>query len=833
MSRDAATPISKYLASIDRRHSLIGGSLPSIPATPVDTTGLGIAFNFNDTFLSDEQSLLHIPSPTKSNRSVLSESGLPSDRKRRKTFYEDDSEKLQRKSDELERILRQTQMDLIDSRSVITSLEHHKISSEATHKEQLISLQASNIDIRNHWKNALEKIKVLEEKVGKLEKKEKDTSDSLHEQKNAHSNMVCSLQNRILKLQSDNCELKQKYDEDINRNAETVRKLSNDLDGTERGAEKWIIESQSLKDQLTLVQSQLVKCQAQLKESQTKIIEFDELKSKYTEALSDATNIKITADQVKKWENLYVCEQIRNRNLTMEIQKLKQENQTLNSTMSSEMLLKEQIASLEMRVSHMTGELKEKVLCDENRKALQAEITEWKNVASKLDHRCKTPVNFESVLRQYQNQLLEFKHDNSDLKLQIQNRTELISKVQAENTSLREQVRLLKDLSEKQADDLKKTSKRLVLIAKDRDSLKGLKESYEQEFEGHCSKALMERNQQLEILIAQHETLISEDPSFTKRPCEKCSDLSQKIQELSAELKNAKSELDQKAASLILSQNELSKLESVDSDLSYKIISFGKNPSMMSIDQKLKEVLAENERLKTKLQQLTEDSKMDGMDATVVEEKKGLEEKLKTLERKHEILTDTYDYETSQLQTAIERLFGFHIILVREPQSQIRLQSVNSPNPDDMFIFQASENDWMLLETPVLDIFRQEIETYLLTAGNIPAFLGVVTVKYCQGIPESNPSGRTSGASSPQVQDQYDDEDEDDGDRRHTDEEDDEEDREEEEEGSENERSDADYSYDDDDASDDDKRDPPGKNANPPPGSYDNDDDDDEIIMLD
>jgi hypothetical protein len=253
----------------------------------------------------------------------------------------------------------------------------------------------------------------------------------------------------------------------------------------------------------------------------------------------------------------------------------------------------------------------------------------------------------------------------------------------------------------------------------------------------------------------------------------------------------------------------------------------------MSIDQKLKEVLAENERLKTKLQQLTDDSRMDEMNATVLEEKHSLEERLKTLERKHEILTDTYEYETSQLQTAIERLFGYHIVLVREPQSQIRLQSVNSPNPEDMFIFQASENDWMLLETPVLDLFRPEIETYLLTAGNIPAFLGVVTVKYSEGIPETSSPDRTVTLNPAQAQEQYEeDEDdaEDDGDRPHTDEEDYEEGHEEEDEGSENERSE--YS-DDDDASDDDKSDPPAKGGNQARGNYDDDDDDDEIIMLD
>jgi hypothetical protein len=66
-----------------------------------------------------------------------------------------------------------------------------------------------------------------------------------------------------------------------------------------------------------------------------------------------------------------------------------------------------------------------------------------------------------------------------------------------------------------------------------------------------------------------------------------------------------------------------------------------------------------------------------------------LEMQLKTLERKHQILTDDYNFETQQLQIALNKLHGFHVTLVREPQSQFRLQSVYSQSADDVFIFQV------------------------------------------------------------------------------------------------------------------------------------------------
>lgn len=66
-----------------------------------------------------------------------------------------------------------------------------------------------------------------------------------------------------------------------------------------------------------------------------------------------------------------------------------------------------------------------------------------------------------------------------------------------------------------------------------------------------------------------------------------------------------------------------------------------------------------------------------------------LEEQLRSLERKHELLREAYDYETQQLQTALSKLFGYHVILVREPSPQIRLQNVYGSGIEDELIFQV------------------------------------------------------------------------------------------------------------------------------------------------
>ncbi len=66
-----------------------------------------------------------------------------------------------------------------------------------------------------------------------------------------------------------------------------------------------------------------------------------------------------------------------------------------------------------------------------------------------------------------------------------------------------------------------------------------------------------------------------------------------------------------------------------------------------------------------------------------------LEEKNKQLERRLEILSEAYDFETQQLQLIVNKLCGFHFTLVREPTVQIRLSSIYSQSMNDTFIFQV------------------------------------------------------------------------------------------------------------------------------------------------
>ena len=121
--------------------------------------------------------------------------------------------------------------------------------------------------------------------------------------------------------------------QDSMKSEQTIRKLQAELDETEKGAEKWIMDSQVMKEQLALAQSQLLKCQADLKKAQVDAIKYQEVKNKYENALS--VNEAVTTDtlmlqeRVKKYENLYLKEQFQAQNVMKAMKKVQDENDIL------------------------------------------------------------------------------------------------------------------------------------------------------------------------------------------------------------------------------------------------------------------------------------------------------------------------------------------------------------------------------------------------------------------------------------------------------------------------------------------------------------------------
>ncbi|CAL8069567.1 unnamed protein product [Orchesella dallaii] len=708
------TPISKYLAGLERRQALL------TPSPQQDPAAIIRRINFeDDTFLQGDQSMLQI-SPEPAARSGK--------RRRLSILGEimEDEENMSKRLSELERLLQQTQGELIESRAMNSKLEHQIIQIRRSNGERLVGYERTESEMKAKVRDANEKAELYKEQCNKLNKKVDEFSEKLHKQTEIHYDKMSALEDKARILEEENLKLKESFESGSLKQSNELRTLSTNLEETERGAEKWIMETQLLRDQLELKEKQLQKYQNELREAQPAICKFAEFSALYNQPKSPGVAPEGIEEKIKYFENQYVKQHGENLRLVRKMEKIVEENNMLRSTMNKEMLLEEQISTYEDEVKVLRTELSNKASVEAEKGTLQADLSSWRKMAFKLDPDCTNPTKFEAFVRKIQNQLLEAKHESSNLKYEISSKERHITKNQAELTVLQDNVKSLTTDKDNLSQELKKVSRRLSLVTKDRDGLKALKDSYEQEYEGQISKPLQERITQLEATVTEYEALVQEDPS-SKKSCGECEKRMALISEIRNEMDKLKRErLEREAQLMNMSQATTS---DDGNTTGIKVVSFGMNPSTLSLEARLKEATKEIEDLKNKITEL--ETQAEGKVPNGKE--KELQDKNTQLERRLEILSEAYDFETQQLQLIVNKLCGFHFTFVREPNVQIRLSSIYSHEANDTFVFQESPNgDMLLLESPILDNFRDDIDRFLLREGSIPGFLASVTITYVQ-----------------------------------------------------------------------------------------------------
>jgi chromosome segregation ATPase len=239
----------------------------------------------------------------------------------------------------------------------------------------MISFEQSEAESKTRLKEATGKVSVLETKLEQSLNRESELSANLRQQREAHNVKFVSVEEQLTELKKENCNLKQKLGEEAIERERAVQKLQAEYNETERGAEKWIVDSQIYQDQLKLTQAQLERCQAELKKAQLDAIKFQETAIRsQTANVYSSSEIEALDERVKKFENLFVKEQASSYSLKKQLEKTNAENEMLRSTMQSEMMLHEQLTSLENQITFLRQEVAEKGKAEAERDAVKKEL---------------------------------------------------------------------------------------------------------------------------------------------------------------------------------------------------------------------------------------------------------------------------------------------------------------------------------------------------------------------------------------------------------------------------------------------------------------------------
>lgn len=191
------------------------------------------------------------------------------------------------------------------------------------------------------------------------------------------------------------------------------------LQESEQGSEKWTMECQILKDQLALKETQLAKYMEEIKESQSKIFKCNERTEKLSELDSTDAKLHSLQEDVKKYENLFVKEQCDNVKMSKLLAKLTEENGYLKGSMNKEMLLEEQVSSLETEVRYLRNVAKSKAEIEVERDSMKEKLKQWLAVAIGMDSQLTSPHSFTVFLSQMQTQLVQMRHENTTLSCRL------------------------------------------------------------------------------------------------------------------------------------------------------------------------------------------------------------------------------------------------------------------------------------------------------------------------------------------------------------------------------------------------------------------------------
>lgn len=310
--------------------------------------------------------------------------------------------------------------------------------------------------------------------------------------------------------------------------------------------------------------------------------------------------------------------------------------------------------------------------------------------------------------------------------------------------------------------------KRVQLLIKARDGMRGILESYDSELnpsehspqlgfrvreaeemvqkvEAHCAEMEVQLSQALDeagnqkkkadMLEAELQLLKSqacaEDPGvFVAR--EETTALRLKVEELEAE----RSRLEEEKKSLEMKLEHMT-LQGFHDPSRTKVLHFSLNPASLAKQQRLEEqtqLRQECERLREMVRvlegggSLPEDLEGAGS-LQSPQEVSDLKKQVESAELKNQRLKEVFRTKIQEFRKAYYELTGYQIVMTSD--NQYRLNSVYAEHKEDCLIFKASRSagaKMQLLETEFSQTVRELIDLHLLQQDSIPAFLSAVTL---------------------------------------------------------------------------------------------------------
>uniref|UniRef100_A0A3B3ZRU4 Mitotic spindle assembly checkpoint protein MAD1 n=1 Tax=Periophthalmus magnuspinnatus TaxID=409849 RepID=A0A3B3ZRU4_9GOBI len=631
----------------------------------------------------------------------------------------------------------------VQSKTRFLQLDQEKKQMELSHKKARLELEKAASDSARDLEQGRNqelyaRIKRLEESEAQAMERLKEQQETQRSLRKALDSLNKSLEEKEDKLSTANQTLSSLQDE--------IRDLKLKLQSQDSTISTQGLEKEELQEKLLLQQrkyqdvSQLCQSlQAAQSTCSEHVLKIKELERRLVLQEQDMSIVKMVKSEAAKVPEL-----------EKELKRLREDNAFLRENRENCSLLKEEAEGLRRKLERAEKTREELLSLELDKEKLAAKLEAWENLGQSSGLNIKSPEDLFREVMQIQQREITLKEQNYMLNSRVRSMERSQSELQSEACQQRACTAEEQRRREAQDSLVRRLQKRLLLLTKERDGMRGILESYDSELGAtEYSPQLNRRVKEAEDLLQKTQSHNTEMEAQLTKAQEECGFLRlqlhtvsicvcrglrfrQKIEDLEAErqrLEQLNGELEMRL--------EKHTLQGDFDPAKTRLLHFKMNPTAVAKQQRQQEVDSLQEEV-TRLRELVrvvqesgaqDESSVLGLSLSLPPSKEVLElrKQKESSELKNQRLKEVFQKKIQEFRTVCYVLTGYQIDITTA--NQYRLTSVYAEHMDDSLLFKkGSSGSMQLMETEFSKTLGEMVSLHLHHQKSIPAFLSAVTL---------------------------------------------------------------------------------------------------------
>ncbi|XP_054848856.1 mitotic spindle assembly checkpoint protein MAD1 isoform X1 [Eublepharis macularius] len=653
----------------------------------------------------------------------------------------------------------------IHSGTRLLQAEREKMQMELSHKKARIELEKqANTNARNYERETDRNQELLKQ-IKQCQEREAEAENKLKEQIVANKSCQRSMESLNKKLQEKENQLAEANEKSSVLKAK-LSELQWNLMNQEMQIKGLESQKQELLEQLEAQRKQwqeasqqiqaLQAKQAQMAKKDQKIQDLEQKLSLQEQDAAIVRNMKADLAQFPKME--------------WELQHLREENAYLREMKENNGLLREEVEGLQRKLERYEKVQEERVALELENEKLQGKLNTWETLGQSTGLSIKSPSDVSSHFVALQHRELVLKEQNSAIVSSARQLENARKQLQEELLKVQSQLLEEKKMREQHETMARCLQKRVQLLIKARDGMRGILDSYDNELNpSELAPQLNFRLREAEDLVQKTEAHAAEMEVQLSRALEEAGNQKKKADMLEVELQVLKGQESSTDLSIFIAregvnalrlkvedlETERSRLEEEKRSLELKleqvtlqggdydpsktkVLHLSVNPASLAKQQRLEEqahLREECERLREMVRVLERGGSLPETSEGAAslqspQEIADLKKQLESAELKNQRLKEVFRTKIQEFRKACYSLTGYQIDMTCE--NQYRLTSVYAEHREDCLIFKDSRScgrKMQLLETEFSQTVRDLIDLHLHHQDSIPVFLSAVTLE--------------------------------------------------------------------------------------------------------